>query len=78
MRLRALRDEHLARLDALASHLAEPRRVIDCFSQLFNREIGSDHRELATGEALAHLRRLELEGRACRETRDGVWWFHAG
>lgn len=78
VRLRALRDEHLARLDALASHLAEPRRVIDCFSQLFNREIGSDHRELATGEALAHLRRLELEGRACRETRDGVWWFRAG
>lgn len=76
-RLEALRDEHLGRLDALVSHLAEPARVIDCFSQLFNRKIGSEHRELATGEALAHLRRLELEGRVRRETRDGVWWYHA-
>ncbi len=77
VRLKALRDEHLSRLDVLTVHLAQPRRVIDCFSQLFNREIGAEHRELATGEALAHLRRLELEGRAHRETRDGVWWFHA-
>ncbi|WP_219895178.1 MBL fold metallo-hydrolase [Aquisediminimonas profunda] len=77
VRLRALRDEHLSRLDTLTSHLAEPRRVVDCFSQLFNREIGPEHRELATGEALAHLRRLELEGRVRRETNDGVWWFHA-
>jgi hypothetical protein len=32
---------------------------------------------LATGEALAHLRRLEVEGRAVREARDGVHWYRA-
>ncbi len=77
VRLKALRDEHLARLEALLVHLQQPRRVVDCFGQLFNREIGSEHRDLATGEALAHLRRLELEGQVRRETRDGIWWFHA-
>lgn len=77
VRLAALRDEHLSRLDALAAHLAAPRRAIDCFGQLFNRPIGADHRDLATGEALAHLRRLERDGRAVRETVDGVWWFRA-
>jgi hypothetical protein len=32
---------------------------------------------LATGEAMAHLRRLEVEGRAVREVRDGAHWYRA-
>ena len=32
---------------------------------------------LATGEALAHLRRLEVEGKAMRDVRDGVHWYRA-
>jgi hypothetical protein len=32
---------------------------------------------LATGEALAHLRRLEVESRAVREVKDGVHWYSA-
>ena len=32
---------------------------------------------LATGEAMAHLRRLEVEGRAVRAVRDGVHWYRA-
>jgi hypothetical protein len=32
---------------------------------------------LATGEAMAHLRRLEVEGRAVRDVRDGVNWYSA-
>ncbi|PZP08467.1 MAG: MBL fold metallo-hydrolase, partial [Sphingomonas hengshuiensis] len=32
---------------------------------------------MATGEALAHLRRLEIEGRAVRDVADGVWWYRA-
>ena len=32
---------------------------------------------MATGEALAHLRRLEVEGRAVKDVRDGVWWYRA-
>jgi glyoxylase-like metal-dependent hydrolase (beta-lactamase superfamily II) len=74
-RLDALRDGHLGRLDALHDHLGEPRRAVDCFSILFGRKIDDGSLGLATGEAMAHLRRLEVEGRARREMRDGVFWF---
>lgn len=76
-RVRALRLAHEGRLDALAVHLAQPRRAVDCFGVLFGRAIDDGSRGLATGEALAHLRRLEVEGRARREMRDGVAWFGA-
>jgi glyoxylase-like metal-dependent hydrolase (beta-lactamase superfamily II) len=77
VRLAALRDEHHARLDGLVEALAEPRRAIDCFPLLFRRTIGDDHRGLATGETLAHLRHLEVTGRVARDVRDGVWWWRA-
>jgi glyoxylase-like metal-dependent hydrolase (beta-lactamase superfamily II) len=77
VRLAALRDEHHGRLDRLTAHLAEPRRAIDCFGMLFNREINADNRELATGEAIAHLRYLERNGRATRNVVDGVHFYHA-
>lgn len=76
-RLDALAAEHAERLDMVADALVQPRRAIDCFAQLFRRPIDDPMMlGLATGEALAHLRRLEVEGRAVREVRDGVWWFH--
>ena len=71
-RLDALAEGHRGRLDALHDFLAEPRRGVDCFGILFGREIGDGSYGLATGEAMAHLRRLEVEGRAAREVRDGV------
>jgi glyoxylase-like metal-dependent hydrolase (beta-lactamase superfamily II) len=74
-RLDALEKGHRGRLDALEKHLAEARRAVDCFSILFGRAIDDSVYGLATGEALAHLRRLEVEGRAVREERDGVHWF---
>lgn len=77
-RLHALRDEHLQRLDELAAWCAQaPRRVVDCFKILFRRPIEQEHLFLASGEALAHLRRLEVSGRVQREARDGQWWFSA-
>ena len=76
-RLDQLDAEHRDRLDAVAAHLAEPRRAVDCFAQLFRRPIGPDVIGMATGEALAHLRHLEVTGRAVRDTRDGVWWYRA-
>ncbi|MGI4948356.1 MAG: MBL fold metallo-hydrolase, partial [Janthinobacterium lividum] len=77
-RLDALAAEHRDRLDALADRLREaPRRATDCFAALFRRPVGDDVLTLATGEALAHLRRLEREGRAVREDRDGIWWWRA-
>ena len=76
-RLDAMDREHRERLDELAVFLAEPRRAVDCFGRLFRRAIGPDVLGMATGEALAHLRRLEVEGRATRDTEDGVWWWRA-
>lgn len=77
VRLAALRDEHHERLDSLAAHLDRPRRAVDCFSLLFSREIGADALPLASGEALSHLRHLEVTGRAVREISDDAWWYRA-
>lgn len=75
-RLDAMDREHRERLDDVERLLAEgPRRAVDCFARLFRRAIGDDMLGMATGEALAHLRRLTVEGRAVREERDGVWWW---
>ena len=77
-RLDALAYGHRDRLDALHAHLGEaPRRSVDCFSILFGRAIDDSIIGLATGEAMAHLRRLEVEGRAKRDVRDGVHWYTA-
>jgi glyoxylase-like metal-dependent hydrolase (beta-lactamase superfamily II) len=76
-RLDALAHGHRDRLDALHRLLSEPRRAVDCFAVLFGRRIDDKVVGLATGEALAHLRRLEVEGKAVRETRDGVSWYRA-
>ncbi|OYW21998.1 MULTISPECIES: MBL fold metallo-hydrolase [unclassified Sphingomonas] len=78
VRLDALDREHRDRLDELAVFIAEaPRRAVDCFGRLFRRAIGPDVLGMATGEALAHLRRLEVEGRAVKDVVDGVWWYRA-
>ncbi|HEU0045152.1 MBL fold metallo-hydrolase [Sphingomonas sp.] len=76
-RLDALDFGHRDRLDALHAKLSEPRRAVDCFGTLFARQIEDGMLGLATGEALAHLRRLEVEGRAVREAKDGVHWYRA-
>ncbi|RHW18884.1 MBL fold metallo-hydrolase [Sphingomonas gilva] len=78
-RVAALRQDHLDRLGVLEAHLAHtPSRAVDVFPLLFRRAIDDSMRGLATGEALAHLRHLEVTGRARRETRDGIWWYSAG
>jgi glyoxylase-like metal-dependent hydrolase (beta-lactamase superfamily II) len=76
-RLDALAHGHRDRLEALHRRLAEPARAVDCFGTLFARRIEENMLGLATGEAMAHLRRLEVEGRAVREVREGVFWYRA-
>jgi glyoxylase-like metal-dependent hydrolase (beta-lactamase superfamily II) len=76
-RFDALDHGHRDRLDALHRRLAEPARAVDCFATLFARRIEDNVLGLATGEAMAHLRRLEVEGRARREVRGGVFWYRA-
>lgn len=76
-RLDALAHGHRDRLDALHAKLGEPQRAVDCFGVLFARKIEDSMFGLATGEALAHLRRLEVEGKAVREPKSGVHWYRA-
>jgi glyoxylase-like metal-dependent hydrolase (beta-lactamase superfamily II) len=54
-RLTRLIEGHETGLDRLYNLLAEPKRVMDCFSALFKRKIGPDLLGLASGETLAHL-----------------------
>jgi glyoxylase-like metal-dependent hydrolase (beta-lactamase superfamily II) len=66
-RLDTLARGHADQLDALHAHLAQPRRAVECFRPLFGRLIDESSFSLATGEALAHLRHLEVIGRAIRD-----------
>jgi glyoxylase-like metal-dependent hydrolase (beta-lactamase superfamily II) len=77
-RLDRLEAGHQLNLDQLHAHIGKaPARAVDCFSVLFRRPIDDSILGLATGEALAHLRHLEVTGRATREDRDGVWYYAA-
>jgi glyoxylase-like metal-dependent hydrolase (beta-lactamase superfamily II) len=80
-RLDAMDREHRERLDELHVFIGADgdtgKRAVDVFGRLFRRVIGPDMLGMATGEALAHLRRLEVEGRAVKDVRDGVWWYRA-
>ena len=76
-RLDALEYGHRDRLDALHTRIGEPRRAVDCFGTLFARRIEDRVYGMATGEALAHLRHLEREGRAVCDPVDGVSWWRA-
>jgi glyoxylase-like metal-dependent hydrolase (beta-lactamase superfamily II) len=77
-RLEALIEGHRKQLDRLEERLREaPRRAVDCFGVMFARPIDDKLLGMATGETLAHLRRLELKGRAVMEMKDGVWWWRA-
>jgi len=74
-RLDQLAQGHHQQLEALHDFCATPRQVIDCFPVLFRRPIDETLIGMATGEALAHLRRLEMAGRMRRERQDGVLRF---
>lgn len=75
IRLKALREEHHMRLDALSEAMKTPMRVVDSFAMLFNRKIDDSNRGMATGEAFSHLRYLENSGRAVCYQENGVNWY---
>lgn len=60
-RIAYLKRHHRERLDALMLALEQPHTVMQTLPLLFKRDI-SGHLTLATGEALAHLHHLMLEG----------------
>lgn len=76
VRTEQLRADHLHKLDALETLLAEaPRTAYECFGVLFGRVIKPDEIMMATGEALAHLHWLEREGRVLRVVDGAVERF---
>ncbi len=79
-RLEALDRGHHVALKRLLERLAEPRRVVDTFGALFARKIegSSVLLGMATGEAIAHLNRLMVEGKVVVALdTDGVAWYRA-
>jgi glyoxylase-like metal-dependent hydrolase (beta-lactamase superfamily II) len=76
VRLSQLIESHERNLDRLFDHLDEPRRGVDCFPALFQREITDDLLQMAAGETLAHLNCL-LGRRMLIKRRDtqGVDWY---
>ena len=69
-RAREIRAHHDERLDRAVTALAEePRSAYEVSLSLFGDELSPTLRRFATAEALAHLERLVLEGRA--ERSDG-------
>ena len=76
VRLSQLLESHKKDLDQLFHHLETPRRAIDCFSALFNREIDEHSLGLATGETMAHLNCLMHRGRVTRTLdAQGIYWY---
>ncbi len=76
VRLSQVIEGHKRDLAKLFAHLEEPRRAVDCFPALFNREIGEGSLGFATGETMAHLNCLIARRQVSRELDDdGVYWY---
>ena len=57
--------------EAARDELAELVRTLEAGGTTLEQSLALWER----GEALAHVRRLEVEGRAVRAVEDGVWWW---
>ena len=76
LRLSQLIDEHTSRLDKLLELCSQPQRAVDVFPVLFKRPIGAGDYIMATGESLAHLHWLWLDGKlSIDDDADGVRYF---
>jgi len=82
-RIEELKQHHQERLEEILNILAAGPQTIYQVAAQMSWDIIADSwkgfppmsKWFAVGEAASHLRRLEVEGRARREDRDGVWRF---
>ncbi len=72
VRLDQLDADHARKLDALLPFCETPRTAYETFELLFRRPIAEREMAIATGEALAHLHRLERTGHLRRIRDDDV------
>ena len=70
-RLDQLVADHDRKLEALLTHCATPRTVVECFEVLFRKSVTVDDIMTATGEAVAHLNYLKYSGQLT-EAFDGT------
>jgi len=80
-RIDYLRASQMQALDRLRGALAQPKRAVDVFGELFSRPITGSGGLLgmATGESIAHLNYLLHRGEAVRElAADGCYWYRLG
>ena len=76
VRLTQVIEAHESDLEKLFNHLSEPRRAVDCFSVLFEREINDSNIGMAIGESLAHLNCLIGRRRVLiQRDKHGVNWY---
>lgn len=76
-RIDELVNEHRTKLDALLENCATPQRAVDVFPALYRARITNNNLMFATGEAIAHLNYLLVEGLITVERdADGVNWYH--
>ena len=76
VRLSQLIEAHNRDLRGLFDYLTVPRRAVDCFPALFNRDIDEESLGMATGESLAHLNCLLGRRRVTRRRDEqGVDWY---
>lgn len=66
-RVQELRAHHQERLEALLTHLEEPKTAWELSLKLFPQELDAAGRRFAFAETLAHLEYLRLEGHLKRE-----------
>jgi len=75
-RLGELIEGHETGMEKLLVYCTQPRRAVDCFSELFRSRITSGVYLWATGEALAHLNCLRAREKIARSSdADGVDWY---
>jgi glyoxylase-like metal-dependent hydrolase (beta-lactamase superfamily II) len=76
VRLNQVIEGHKRDLGSLWEFLSEPRRAVDCYPALFQRNIDGGSMGLATGETLAHLNCLLGRRSITRSTdEEGVNWY---
>jgi glyoxylase-like metal-dependent hydrolase (beta-lactamase superfamily II) len=71
----ALAGHHRARLDLASALCREPVTTAAVMVQLFPRALDLHQTGFALAETLAHLNRLQAQGRVAREDRSGIWYW---
>ena len=75
-RMQKMIDDHHADLELLRAALVEKMTTVEARKIIFNRELNPIETVLATGETLAHLNYLLLNGEITSQLIDGVTYYH--